>query len=96
MLFFGTFIEVEFIEEGVSARSESKLNQPLLKVIKQTRQMSPHPLKMWGGFVIIIFPFSAYVITILFSCVYHEKSWIRLEQFPTYFRNIIFFIYTIQ
>lgn len=45
MLFFGTFIEVEFIEEGVSARSESKLNQPLLKVIKQTRQMSPHPLK---------------------------------------------------
>lgn len=81
MLFFGTFIEVEFIEEGVSAGSESKLNQPLLKVIKQTRQMSPHPLKRVFFFVIIIFPFSAHVITILLFVSWEIMNKIRTVSY---------------
>lgn len=75
MLFFGTFVEVEFIEEGISAGSESKWNQLLPKRIKQSGQMSPPlPEKKGVSFVIIILPFSVHVITILFSCVYHEKK----------------------
>lgn len=30
--------------------------------------------KVWGFFVIIILPFSVHTITILPSCIYHEKE----------------------
>lgn len=36
--------------------------------------MSLHPLKRKGDFVAVVLSFSAHIITIMFSCVFHGKE----------------------
>lgn len=81
-MFFVTFIGVKFIEEGISAGSESKWNQFLPKSVLPKpgkyhilffNPLCPPSSKNKNKNKITI-PFSTHIISILFSCRHHEKE----------------------